>query len=173
MSDRNAKRKADSELKKVYAQYYSILYKFCLSRLKNDYSYVDDCVQETFIVLYNKLLSGEEFEYTLAYLYKTADNLVKKRFNQLKKQEKEISIDDIKDINAFSVDLDDRLTFEEYSRMISDALTDTEKEIFALRYIEELKVNEIAERLNMSVTNVTTRLSRIREKIRKEINISN
>ncbi len=169
MSERSIKKAADSKLKDAYSRYYSTIYKFCFSKLRYDKTYVDDCVQETFIVLYNKLLKGEEIEYTLAYLFKTADNMVKKRIGQLKKQEKEISIDEIKDINNFSVDLDDRLTFEEYSRMISDALNDTEIEIFELRYLQEMKINEIAEMLNLSVTNVTTRLSRIKEKIRNKI----
>ena len=169
MSERSLKKKADKELKDAYSRYYSSVYRFCCSKLKNDITYVEDCVQETYIVLYNKLLDGEEIQFTLAYLYKVASNLVKKRYVQLKKQEKNISIDDIKDVNTYSIDLDDRLTFEEYSKMISDALNDTDKEIFALRYEYEMKIEDIAERLNMSVTNVSTRLSRMREKLRKII----
>ena len=169
MSDRNVKKVADTKLKNAYNSYYSSIYKFCLSKLKNDITYVDDCVQETFLVLYNKLLKGEEVNYTLAFLYKTADNLIKKRYAQLKKQEKEVSIDEVKNITVYSVDIDDRLTFEEYSKMISDALNDTDREIFSLRYIEELPINEIAEMLDMSVSAVTTRLSRIREKIRNKL----
>lgn len=169
MSNRNAKKVADNILKDAYSRYYSTLYKFCLTKLKDDISYVDDCVQETYLVFYNRLLEGEEFEYVLAFLYKTASNLIKKRYALLRKQEKNISIDDIKDIDTHSVDLDDRLTFEEYSRMISDALNDTDAIIFKLRYIDELKMDEIAKMLNMSISNVTTRLSRMREKIKKLI----
>ena len=169
MSERSLKKSADKQLKEAYSRYYSSVYKFCYSKLKDDVTYVEDCVQETYIVLYNKYLQGEEIQFTLAYLYKTASNLVKKRYAQLKKQEKNISIDDIKDVSTYSVDLDDRLTFEEYSKMISDALNDTDKEIFALRYIYEMKIEDIAQRLNLSVSNVSTRLSRIREKLRKII----
>ncbi|MBQ9532167.1 MAG: RNA polymerase sigma factor [Eubacterium sp.] len=172
MSNRNLKKAADNELKNAYSRYYSTLYKFCLSKLKNDVTYVDDCVQETYLVLYNRLLEGEKFEYTLAFLYKTASNLIKKRYVQLKKQENIVSIDDIREVVNHSVDIDDRLTFEEYSRMISDALNDTDREIFTLRYSEELKIDEIAERLNLTVTNVSTRLSRMREKLRTLIESS-
>ena len=171
MADKNLKKAADKILKEAYGKYYASIYKFCLSRLKDDSSDVEDCVQEVYLVFYNKLLGGEEIEYVQAYLFKTADNLVKKQLSRLKKRAKTLDIDEVKEIVTHSVDIDDRLSFEEYSKMISDALSDTDREIFILRYIEELRINEIAQRLNMSVSNVSTRLSRMREKIRKIIEL--
>ena len=167
MANKQLKQIADSKLKADYGKYYASIYKFCLSRLKDDSSYVDDCVQEAFVVLYKRLLSGEKIEYTQAFLYKTASNLIKKRFSQLKREEKNISLEEIREIPSHSVDIDDRLSFEEYSKMISDALNDTDREIFSMRYIEELKINEIAQRLNLTISNVSTRLSRMRGKIKK------
>ena len=172
MADKNLKKAADKILKEAYGKYYASIYKFCLSRLKNDVSNVEDCVQETYLVFYNKLLSGEEIEYVQAYLFKIADNLVKKQLSRLKRQAKTVDIDEVREIITHSVDIDDRLSFEEYSKMISDALSDTDGEIFILRYIEGYQINEIAQRLNMSVSNVSTRLSRMREKIRNVINNS-
>ena len=51
--------------------------------------------------------------------------------------------------------------------MISDALNDTDSEIFSMRYIEELKIEDIAERLGLTIPNVTTRLSRMRGRIKQ------
>ena len=167
MANKASKRLADSKLQAAYTKYYSSIYKFCLSRLKDDSSYVEDCVQEAYVVLYNRLLSGEEIEYTQAFLYKTASNLIKKHFAQLRKEQNNISLEDIKELQDFSVDIDDRLSFEEYSRMISDALNDTDSEIFSMRYIEELKIEDIAERLGLTIPNVTTRLSRMRGRIKQ------
>lgn len=167
MADRKEKKMADIKLKNAYSEYYSQLYKFCLSKLKNDRASVDDCVQEAFIVLYKKYLSGEEIEYTYAFLLKTASNFVKKRYTQIRRDETNIDIEEVKEIISHSNDIDDRLSFEEYSRMISDALSDTDREIFAMRYIQDLKIDEIAEALQMSVSSVTTRLSRMRNKLRK------
>ena len=117
LANKQLKQIADSKLKADYGKYYASIYKFCLSRLKDDSSYVDDCVQEAFVVLYKRLLSGEEIEYTQAFLYKTASNLIKKRFAQLKREEKNISLEEIREIPSHSVDIDDRLSFEEYSKM--------------------------------------------------------
>ena len=170
MADRKAKQLADSKLKSAYSKHYASVYKFCLSRLKDDYSSVEDCVQEAFIVLYNKYLAGEEIEYAHAFLLKTASNIVKKRFAQLAREQKNIDIEDIKEITTHAVDIDDRLSFEEYSKMISDALNDADKEIFSMRYIEELKIEDIAERMGMTVSAVSTRLSRMRNKLRELLN---
>lgn len=167
MADKSSKQRANSLLKNAYTSYYSSIYKFCLSKLTNDISYVEDCVQETFIVLYKKYLNGEEIEYVQAFLLKTASNLVKKRYSQLKREENNIDIEEIKEIPSQNADIDERLSFEEYSRMISDALNDTDREIFSLRYIEELKIEDIAEKIDLSIPNVTTRLSRMRNKLRK------
>ncbi|MBE6741502.1 MAG: RNA polymerase sigma factor [Ruminococcaceae bacterium] len=167
LSDKRTKQAADSKLKTAYNQYYSSIYKFCLSRLKDDLPSVEDCVQEAFIVLYNKYLKGEEVEFVQPFLLKTASNLVKKRYAELKRELLNVDIEDVKEIITHSTDIDDRLSFEEYSKMISDALNDTDSEIFRLRYIQELKINEIAEILGMSVTNVSVRISRMKEKIRK------
>jgi RNA polymerase sigma-70 factor (ECF subfamily) len=160
------KAKADELFKSAYNSYYSSIYKFCLSRLKNDRDSVEDCVQETFLVLYKKYLSGENVEYVLAFLFKTASNFIKKQYSQLEKKKKQVDLEEIKEIPSQSEDIDDRLTFEEYSRQISDALNDLDAQLFSLRYIEELKIEDIANRTGMSIANVTTRLSRIRKKLR-------
>ena len=172
MADKKQKQLADIRLKKAYSSYYSSVYKFCLSRLKFDRDYVEDCVQEIFIVLYKKYLSGENVEYPHAFLMKTASNLVKKRYNELVGRE-EVNLEEVEEILTHSVDIDDRLSFEEYTKMISDALNNTDKDIFALRYIQGFKIEEIANILDMSVANVTTRLSRMRKKLKEILNEPN
>lgn len=166
LPNRDEKRRADELLKQAYEQYYTIVYRFCLSRLKQDRHSVEDCVQEAFIVLYNKYLSGENIEFVSAFLLQTASNFVKKRYAELEKANRQVDIEEIRHIPSQNQDLDDRLTFEEYSKQISAALSDTDAEIFSLRYIEEFKIEEIAVRMDMSIAAVTTRLSRMRNKLR-------
>lgn len=162
-----AKKIADNLLGEAYKSYYSAIYRFCLSKLKNDRDSVEDIVQETYLVLYNKYLEGVEVKFVQAFLLKTADNLIKKRYAELSKIQNQVPIDEVVHIPSQNQDLDERLSFEEYSRQISDALNDTDAELFSMRYVEELKIDEIAERMNMSISAVTTRLSRIRNKLQK------
>ncbi len=169
MPTKEAKRRADELLSDAYVKYYTMIYRFCLSRLKDDRNSVEDCVQESFIVLYNKYLAGEDIEYISAFLLQTASNFVKKQYAELEKSKRHIDIEEVRHIPSQDEDIDDRLTFEQYSRQISAALNDKDAELFSLRYIEEFKIEEIAERMNMSIPAVTTRLSRMRTKLRKEL----
>lgn len=161
------KKVADALLKEAYQKYYSSVYRFCLSRLKNDRDSVDDCVQEAYIALYKKYTAGETIEFVNAFLLQAASNFVKKRYKELERQQTHIDLEEVKYIPSQNEDIDDRLTFEEYSRQISAALNDTDAALFSLRYVEEFKIDEIAERMEMSVPAVTTRLSRLRKKLQK------
>lgn len=161
------KKYADQMLKEAYSKYYSNVYRLCLSKLKSDQSSVEDIVQEAFIVLYNKYLNGITVEYTQAFLMKTVDLLIKKRYAELEKVKNQVPIEEVIHIPSQADDMDEKLTFDMYSKQISDALNDTDAELFSMRYIEELKIEDIAERMDMSVSAVTTRLSRIRDRLRK------
>lgn len=163
------KKNADALLQKTYEENYISVYRYALSKLKNDTHSVDDVVQETFIVLYKKFLAGEEIAYIKAFLFKTADNFVKKKYLEIEKKNKTVSIDEVLEIPSQDEDIDDRLTFEEYSRQISEALSDSDAKLFSLRYIEELKVEEVAKRMNLSISATTSKLFRLRNKLMKMI----
>lgn len=160
-------RHADELLKDAYEKHYTYVYKFCLSRLPNDRSSAEDCAQEAYIVLYNKLKAGEDVANVLAFLLQTARNFVLKQLREVEKRQKEIELDDVIHIPSQSDDMDERLSFDEYSRQISAALSDKEAELFKLRYIDELTIEAIADIRNTSDTNIYQELSRVRKKIRK------
>lgn len=162
------KKKADEMLKSAYEDNYASIYRYCLSKLKNN-EMTEDCVQDAFLVLYKKYLAGEEIVYVKAFLMKTAGNFVHKKFDEIAKSQCLLDIEDVINIPSHSEDIDDRLTFDEYSRQISAALSTLDANIFTLRYINEYKLEEIAQQLDMSVSAVTTRLSRIRQKLKKII----
>ena len=67
------KKRADALLQECYELYRIKLFNYCLSRLDGSREAADDCVQEVFIVFYNKILEGERFENPRAFLYRTAD----------------------------------------------------------------------------------------------------
>lgn len=161
------KKRADELLKQAYEQYYTSVYKFCLSKLKNDAASVEDCAQEAFIVLYKKYLGGEDVEFVHAFLLKSASNFIKKQYVHIERANKTVDLQEVIHIASQDEDIDDRLTFEEYSRQISSALSDLDADLFSMRYVEDLQIDEIAMRMDMSISSVTTRLSRLRNKLRK------
>ncbi len=160
------KKQVDLNFKEAYRNYYTSIYRYCLAKLRDNHL-CDDVVQETFIVLYKKLLSGEEIIAVRAFLYRTADNYIRKKYAEKQKSQSFVSIDEIINIPSQKSDVDERLTFEQYSRQISAALTEREGELFSMRYIEELPIEDIADRLGISVPAATTRLFRMRNKLRE------
>lgn len=163
------KKKADDLLQEGYAKYYTAIYRYALSRLGDPHK-SEDVAQEAFVVYYKRLRTGEVFTAPRAFLYRTADHLVQKQFDRQKRAQNCITLDEVIEIPAQHADPDERLTFEEYSRQISAALSDTDAALFSMRYIEDLKIEDIAVRMNMSVPAVTTRLHRLRKKLREILN---
>lgn len=164
------KKRANTLLQECYNEYRIKLFNYCLSRLDGSREAADDCVQEVFIVLYNKLLDGEEFENPRAFLYRTADNFVKR---QKQKEATElrhsVPFDEAEQIGItdeeYAAKLDS-IDYEECARILINLLTDEEKQIYDLRYIQKIGVEEIAEKLGISRPAASMRLMRLRNKIK-------
>ncbi len=162
------KRQADTLLQQCYSDYRIKLFNYCLSRLDGSREAADDCVQETFIVFYNKLLDGEEFENPRAFLYRTADNFVKRQKQKdAVELKRSIPLDDAADVGVTDEYLSrlDLIDYEECAKNLLKLLTDEEKQIYDLRYIQKQGVEDISERLGISRPAASMRLMRLRSKI--------
>ena len=167
MSEKN---RANALLQECYNEYRIRLFNYCLSRLDGSREAADDCVQETFIVFYNKLLDGEEFENPRAFLYRTADNFVKRQKQKNAVDSKRsIPLEDAENIGVTDDDYFEKLgliDYEECAKILLNLLTDEEKQIYDLRYIQRIAVEDIAERLGISRPAASMRLMRLRNKIK-------
>lgn len=170
MSQKEKKINADKLLEEYCRQYKEILYKYAYLRTGHDKNAAEDCVQEAFMVIYRRLKKGEEFKEPKAFLYRTVDNFIKEHLRDLKKRQK---LNEKVLSEEFSEwDILDRLAPETEQEIINAALNemnDTEKVIYKRRYIENKNVKEIAQQYNLSVTAVTTRLYRIRQKVEARV----
>ncbi len=166
--DKSEKRALDERFKKYYSTYYASLFKFCLSKLKNDRHAVEDACQETFMVLYKRMTEQEIIDYPYAFMLKTADNIIKRYYKDAEQSSRNVSLEDVIVLPAENRDIDAELSFEQYTRQFSAALSDDDAELFSLRYIEELDLKEIAHITGKSIDYVSTRLYRIRKKLRSQ-----
>ena len=166
------KKRANALLQECYELYRIKLFNYCLSRLDGAREAADDCVQEVFIVFYNKLLEGEQFENPRAFLYRTADNFVKrqkqKNASELKHR---VSLETAADIGVEDEYLEklDLIDYEECAKRLLLLLTFEEKEIYSLRYELKNGVEEIAEKLGISRPAASMRLMRLRNKIKNMV----
>ena len=164
------KKRANALLQECYNEYRIKLFNYCLSRLDGSREAADDCVQETFIVFYNKLLDGEEFENPRAFLYRTADNFVKRQKQKNAVDSKRsIPLEDAENIGVTDDDYFEKLgliDYEECAKILLNLLTDEEKQIYDLRYIQKQGVEDISEQLGISRPAASMRLMRLRNKIK-------
>lgn len=149
-------------------RYYSDVYHYMLVMLK-DSSEAQDAVQETF---YRYLRSGKIFEDEKAgkaYIYRTALNVCKNIWRS-SWFTKRVSADDdrILDKNQDERCETDREAAIDLVSAIK-AVPVHYRDILHLYYFVGLSVKEIAELRGLNEATVKTRLSRGREKIRKEL----
>lgn len=162
---------ADKILSKCYDDCYQSLLKYCRVRLGKFDSHAHDCVQEAFIVFYNKLKIGESIENPRAFLYRTADNFIRRTIKECSKQQnRNISLEDVSAITVSSVPIiSDDFDYDKYAEALISALTEDEKQIYNMKYSDKMSISEIASSLNISPAATAKRLQRMRDKIKKLI----
>ncbi|MGN0535441.1 MAG: RNA polymerase sigma factor [Eubacterium sp.] len=160
---------ADRQLEKAYDEYGYAVEKYCRFRLGEAQDFSADCMQEAFCVYYKRLLNGERFENPRAFLYKTANNMVlRAREEYFKNAKYTKSLNDAENEAAYS-DYDDDLEIDVnyIKEVLFSKLNENEKQLYTMKYAQEMSLKEISEILNIPPAAVASRTSRLRTKIKK------
>lgn len=162
---------ADEKLKEAYTRCYLPLIKYCNVRMGDARVSADDCVQEAFLVYYNRMLSGEEIENPRAYLYRTADNFLKRAVEEYARSLKhtvplEEAVEKCADTLPFDLENTD---YDALAQKLLDTLSEQEQQFYKLKYIERLPLSDIAEKLEISPTAAAKRSSRLRQSIKEKL----
>ena len=120
--------------------------------------------------MFNKrLLDGEEFENPRAFLYRTAENFVKRRqeqiINETKRNVPLEAAEDATVSDEIYTETLDSIDFDALAKRLINELSEDEKELYNLRYIQNTRVDEIALALNISRPAASMRLARLKTKI--------
>lgn len=150
----------ESELEQYIKQYHGAVYRLALSYVKNA-AEAEDISQSAFIKLWEQSAAPENPpENPKAWLFTVTVNLSKNLLKSMR--------------FTRSAELDENIP---YSAGLSETetelwqavmkLTPKYRTVIHLYYYEEYSVKEIADIIGASETNVTTRLARAREKLKK------
>lgn len=151
-----------------YDDYFLRLLSFARARLRENSDCCEDCVQEAFEVFYKRLVSGEQFEYPCAFLYRTLENIIKKQNSKtFAEQKNTVSLDDSE--NVVELKSEDDVSYESCIEMLEKSLNDKEKLLYTEKYVYGKPIQVIADETGLTVGAVTMRLSRLRQKLKKEL----
>jgi len=143
-----------------YNQTFRSLWAFVF-RVTRDCALADEIAQESFVRLLQKGTKGREFTNQRSYVFTIASNLMRehwhrsKRFEELPIKEREgsfVSTDE---------DVDRRIDFAESYKKLSDI----QRALLWLAYVERYDHSEIAVMLNLKKNSVRVLLYRAREKM--------
>ncbi|MBQ8183084.1 MAG: sigma-70 family RNA polymerase sigma factor [Clostridia bacterium] len=162
------KQIASQKLERDYNLYFGNLQRFCMVKLKNK-EQADDCVQESFYILYQHYMKDEDIKNVAGFLYKVADNLIKAQWRENQKAENIVQIDAISDTIPAKADEYSDLDYDSLAEKLLRTLSESEKELYKLKYIENKSLDEISRELNMTYQAVAKRLSRLRQKVKELI----
>lgn len=149
-----------------YEQYYQSLFKYCRVRLGEFSEHAEDCVQDAFVILQRKLNEGETIEQPRAFLYRTADNFVKRTAEHyIKERTRTVDLSQVESVSV-APEISDDFDYDRLAQILLETLTQQEQELYILKYVRRKSLKEIAEMLDIQPTAVAKRVSRLRQRIK-------
>ena len=168
MNENADKKELREQFTQLYSQFSKPIYRYCLAKLRDTHK-AEDCMQNTFIVLYRKLQNNEDIAHPGTFLFRVADK------NVLHMQAKEnskptVSLDDVPETADDNTDeTDSRIDYRLLLQKIKELLSEEEYRLFTLKYVEHLTLKQAADTLNISPAAAAKRLQRIRQRIQQAI----
>ncbi len=166
--------KYDTFFTEICEKYYKDVFRYLVFTLKNEDA-ASDVIQDTFVVVYKNIKKIYNHKNQGGYIFRTAQNIAKNYKKELyKKLIKEINIDDgiieIRDYNS-DIDkvIDSKINEYEYITDIIDSLSDEDKQLYSMYYIEHKSMKDIAYVLDIEYTALRMKYVRLRRKIKEMV----
>ena len=154
----------------IVRRYYGKIRKFCVYKLGE--SYAEDCAQDIFLVLYENMGRLRDYEKIGGWLYKTAENIGKRYAARLRKERARTVSGEglLEGIASRKMRSEEERAAEEEAIGraavgIGQRLKAGEGEVLELVFRQGLPLKEAAARLNISLSAIKSRASRLRRKI--------
>lgn len=167
------KTEAELQLRQCYEKYRDKIFSYCLARLEGSREAAEDCVQETFLVFNRKLLDGEIFDNPRAFLYRTADNFVRRnKAENAKRAKNEVPLDSIENTVGSSereIGLFLNIDYDKCAHELLQCLSRDELRLYKMRYIQKMSVESISQVLAVSRPTASMRLLRLRNKVKEMV----
>lgn len=146
--------------------------KLCNVKMADHPEEIEEIIADTYLTLCEAVNKGKKFSNPSAWLYGTANNLIKQKFKELKiYKQKHKTISSTGYELMYNIDyLDAIITDDNIEQMkaeIESELSDSEKMLLEFIFVDGLKTKEIAEILNITVSAVKQKRYRLVKKIKQ------
>ncbi|WP_025720171.1 RNA polymerase sigma factor [Paenibacillus sp. 1-18] len=161
--------------RKICELYLGEVYRFCLHLIKNQSCFkfmAEECTQDTFVAARQQLVKLKQHPNVKGWLYLTAKNLVCKSFRSYYTQKKHEAALQYEQIYRFSNSVEEEWEnrrLGDVDTVIVNILTQLSKNEYMLYqdyFCQHIPVPFLAIKYNISVTATTTRIYRLKRKIR-------
>lgn len=165
MDNRDQKNKKE-EFERLFREYSDVVYRLCLYKTSKE-DVAHDLTQETFLRLWKSMSSNRDIAKLKQYIYQIARNLIIDHY----KSDQTISLDELRE-GGF-----DPKTEESSPETISEVVILKEaiesldqefRDVVYMRFVEGMKVKEIAKILDISENLVSVRINRGKKKLEEK-----
>ena len=158
------------EFETAYENYADALFRHCFFRVSSRETALD-LVQESFLKTWDYMQKGEKIINLKSFLYRVVNNSIIDFYRKRKSESLDALAED-----GFDPPVrhnEDIMSQTEYNRAISffEKLSEQYRSVMIMRFIDGMAIPEIAEILNETENNVSVRIHRGLEKIRKLMEI--
>ena len=149
----------------LYRKYYGRLYKYCLFKLGGDEDAAAGAVDETFFILWKKRDRARIGDGTATWLYRTADNRVKKAMTKKARYAAGIDGNEESDRTAALAESDvyfrSDAPEDDAVEKVRDALPAEYRELFRMRFMEKMTLFDVSEATGLPYSTLRRRIARM------------
>ena len=171
----------DAAFNGIVKRYYERILKFCLYALGGNLTLAEDCAQDIFLILYEKMGELRDYDRIGGWLYKTAGNVSKRYAAAARKECAKTAAPFVNDAEGGREAVLDRIAartagseeeriaeeeaVEQAACTILERLKPGDERVLELAFRQRQPLKEVAARLGISLSAVKSRTSRLRQKI--------
>lgn len=166
--------RTEQAIVELSVKYGTVCNKIARNILKNDLD-AEECVNDTYLAAWNAIPPQKPGSLR-TYIFRIVRNIAIAKYHSNTAEKRnsyyDVALEELESCLATSVTVEDEISADELSKGIDSFLDSLDREsrvMFVLRYWYSCSITELAERFHMNNNNVSVRLSRIRDKLKKHL----
>lgn len=156
---------------RAYEELQDALFRHCYFRVTNR-EIALDLTQETFLKVWEYLVGGNEVSNLKGFLYTTLNNKIIDHYRKKKSD----SLETLSDAGFAPRDsgMEESIIQNAEVTLITaaiDSLSENYKDVLVMRYIDDLSITEIADIIGTTENNISVRINRATESLKKNLQL--